>query len=72
MFPVSLKKGSKTEREAVACIGTRVIDPESQRSYLTILLMREIKHEVVRRINPSDVRDIEQKERVKVGGRRGK
>lgn len=47
-FPVTVKKGSRYDREAVACPGTKVIVSEPQRPHLTFLVMR--KDEVVQKM----------------------
>lgn len=40
LFPVCVTKRTRAESEAVACPGTRLLDPEPQRPYLAFLLMR--------------------------------
>lgn len=55
MHAVSILKKAVAERKAVAYPGKRILDPETQRPYLTFVLMHTASHEELKRKYPSEV-----------------
>lgn len=66
LYPVSVKKRSKGELEAVKRSGRRMADPEPQRPHLTFLLMRKEEHNAIHRMYLAKVGEIEETKKIKV------